>query len=382
MPWLLLPALLLVPLEFGTRGFELFWSVQSLFIPMSAWIGYRYGVRGFRVVLVASIFVVLCRFSNGILDFRISYGLIGSYASSGLFLAWLLCEKGRIERISKKLEEQPALLWLVLLLPISYWLRFDSNIRIITSGTTIILTVGFILGFLTERKYIRSFISIIFVMFLLGVVIHFIIKVSPEYGDLYDETGMLQYDFKNPRSLIVALFAYMGGVWSKEYLSTGELPFARSRIPFVLVLFGMLLVSIVYARVIVSVAPPELKFSVYYQVLGHWYFSAFCFFLIGWFYGMRWFLPFCVPVILVSLIMHRDNFSGFEVEQRVGALSLLFEISGRTFRETWWVVQFLLWTAIGEHLRKMLKGEVPHHWDVPKDGVADNNAAGGRHAVG
>lgn len=207
-------------------------------------------------------------------------------------------------------------------------------------------------------------------MVLIGIALYALYQASPDYRDLRNETGILRYMFLNPAAFLFAAICLFSGAWVQHYVSTGQWPFAQSKIPFGVIILGFLVLCVLLIRIRVSSAVPEFEFRTTYSLTGHRYFLAFCFFLAGVFYGLRGFLYFILPVFLLVVFTQSEFFPGVNYSSREGLFSWEFRWDPLTVRYLWWLPHLFLWTVAGDQLRKIATGVSSRQWEhsAPDDG--------------
>ena len=93
MPWALIPFLWLISYSVRLDP-DISWNIQSLIIPVSAWIGYRYGIKGVMAVFYASVPLFLFQLNGDVEGLSMRFGADGGTLSTALAFAWFVSSPG------------------------------------------------------------------------------------------------------------------------------------------------------------------------------------------------------------------------------------------------------------------------------------------------
>lgn len=340
MPWAVIPFLLLLTLSVKLRG-AMGWDVETLIIPVSAWIGYRYGSAGVKAVCYASIPLIVFRFRTGIDEFIVGFGADGGMLLAALAFAWLLSSPKNPAALLSYLGEKKHHLWWLLVLPFAYYAPRIPGFAFRLNGFLSVNAAFFILGLVLPREDFRRLWKVGGAMFALGIGVYFLPALMG-MRNLNFPFGRLAYLFFAPQDVISVVTFLFAGYWCRGYVEDGTLPKG--------VIWGgapMLLIVLMIFGYLRSGIRPEFGSSI--PLTGDVYVSILSCFLAGLFYRKRGFLIVLAPAFILIV--------GWWVFVEMGGGRGIQFADFRVYISTTSVAQaatnlvsFFLWTCAGSQL--------------------------------
>ncbi len=237
MPWLFIPVLLLTSVRLFDAGIIWGFHFDTLFLPMAAWLGFRYGTKGLVAVAIACSVLVFqytlisSKFGNLLLGYQLGVPL------AGIGLAWLCASPKNWQRVGRVLTANPRAIWMLPLLPTAVYLSFPwtnhsfgfESFAFEISDGFLAYTAMFVLGFLGGR--IRQLLLPLLVMLALSIAAKII---NDHLREFYYELStahqsILGFRYLFSNNIPESILCFLAGTWTSIYLSSRTKPFERYR---------------------------------------------------------------------------------------------------------------------------------------------------------
>jgi hypothetical protein len=350
MPWAFIPFLLLLSVWVAPER-EIVWDVQSLFIPVSAWIGYRYGPAGVKAVFYACIPLFVFQFNGDVDGVRIRFGANGGVLFSAMAFAWFVSSPKNPTALISYLIEKPRRLWWLLVLPLTYFLPDFGAFGFSLNSFQSVNASFFIIGLVYPRENFRRLWRVVGGIFLIGVGIFWALSALGERSRLDTEFGSFAYAFYAPQDVISIVIFLFAGYWCRSYLENGTLPPG----PFSLGTPALLIAMMIFGELQIGLWP---GFGSSVGLTGDIYVPTLCCFLAGLFYRKRGFLIVLAPTLILALLS--PVFEG--LTQLGGGLlpgkAEIYIWTTPPAQATTGLVAFFLWTCVGAQLRAFMRDEL------------------------
>lgn len=349
MPWGFIPFIFVLSIVLflprQLTGAYFAWDLRMLLMPVSAWIGYRYGPAGVKTVIYACVLLFLSQIRFG--DLR--FGLGGGLVLACIALAWVVSSPDHFDRIRNYLQEKPYRLAWVLILPIAYLAPRTGIFQWSVNSVVSVYVAFFILGLTYGSDRSRRILWLIGCMFVVGATIYALTAI---YGPLPRELRALRYTYSSPNSIVAIAIFLAAGRWCRIYAETGRPPQRISPFGTPITLVLILLFGLILFLIRPDAAPAMRITGSYVSIL------LGCF-LAGLFYGTRGFFLVMLAVGIAAPLT--SIFFGFSGRTSILDIDLRITITDRlrlylVFETLIW----FLWTCVGVQVRSLLAEKTPH----------------------
>ena len=347
MPWALIPFLWLISYSVRLDP-DISWNIQSLIIPVSAWIGYRYGIKGVMAVFYASVPLFLFQLNGDVEGLSMRFGADGGTLSTALAFAWFVSSPGNTAALDTYLREKPRRLWLCL--PFTFYLSFNDNFRFSLNSSLSLDAAFFLIGFVWSRADFRRLWLVVGSMFVLGIAVTGVLFAASDFFREMQEFGRIRYMFAAPQDIVSIVIFLFAGSWCRSFWQHGparseETVFASPKLLLAMIIFSYLHVGL------------WTQLDLGADFMGDHQVTVLCCFLAGFFYRKRGFIIVFVPVVILSLLSTLfPDLADLGTTFLAGELEIYIWSSqvGQGLSE---LPAFFLWCCVGSQLRAFIGNE-------------------------
>lgn len=344
MPWAFIPFLMLLSIWIAVIG-GLLWNFQTLIIPVSAWIGYRYGSKGVKAVFYACIPLLLFRYTGEIsADVRLHFGFPGGTLLAALAMAWLAAEPHNPDKLAAYIHEKPLRLAWLLFIPLAYSGPALGEFQIRLNNILSVYVALFVLGLVCAPLNRRHVILLLCGLFFVGIAGYVAEAALRSDGALSFEFGKLTYLFFAPQDIISAVLFLAAGTWTQTFLKTGEMP----RFRFLRKTGFLLIVMMIYSQFQFGILPGATKGI---ALTGDGYIAILCCFLAGLFYQKRGFLIVLAPLLILCFFSPALDEIRYLGEGVLPAEMRFYIWTTSPERVIPLLLELFLWSCVGAQLR-------------------------------